>query len=532
MEEMKKAALYARFSSQRQNETSIEAQLEECYNYCRENKYEVVGEYIDKAISAKTDDRPEFLRMIADSSKEIFEAIVVYQLDRFARNKYDSAIYKRQLKQKGVKVYSAKEQISDGPEGILIESVLEGMAEYYSAELSQKVKRNLRQNAERGWFNGGYPPFGYKVVEVDCGTYKKKKLEIDTDTAPIVRQVFEMRANDISLLDIVDYLNQKGCKTVKGNKFQKTSLSVMLKNKRYIGTNIYSGIEYPNTIPTIIDEELFDRVQAIIKKHQHSPGIGKADESYFLTTKLFCGKCKSAMVGTSGTSHSGIVYKYYTCNKVLKKKCDKKNVQKDLIEELVVSECRKLLTDENIDNISYKAYTISQEKNAQNCLMKALEKQIHKLEKNIENLMVALENGDNVDLINERITNNRVELNKTKKRYDIESKKLINLTEQQIKFFLIKLKNGDTDDMKYRKTLITLFINKIYVYDDEITMICNVGDKSLAITKKLLEDINTNIKKHNSSYIEQASPPKYKETCILFLTTKQTNVLKGESDEF
>lgn len=175
MEEMKKAVIYARFSSQRQNETSIEAQLEECYNYCRENKYEVVGEYIDKAISAKTDDRPEFLRMIADSSKEIFEAIVVYQLDRFARNKYDSAIYKRQLKQKGVKVYSAKEQISDGPEGILIESVLEGMAEYYSAELSQKVKRNLKQNAERGWFNGGYPPFGYKVVEVDCGTYKDRK---------------------------------------------------------------------------------------------------------------------------------------------------------------------------------------------------------------------------------------------------------------------------------------------------------------------------------------------------------------------
>ena len=508
MEEMKKAVIYARFSSQRQNETSIEAQLEECYNYCRENKYEVVGEYIDKAISAKTDDRPEFLRMIADSSKEIFEAIVVYQLDRFARNKYDSAIYKRQLKQKGVKVYSAKEQISDGPEGILIESVLEGMAEYYSAELSQKVKRNLKQNAERGWFNGGYPPFGYKVVEVDCGTYKKKELEIDTDTAPIVRQVFEMRANDINLLDIVDYLNQKGCKTVMGNKFQKTSLSVMLKNKRYIGTNIYSGIEYPNTIPAIIDEELFNRVQAIIKKYEHSPGIGKADESYILTTKLFCGKCKSAMVGTSGTSHSGIVYKYYTCNKVLKKKCDKKNVQKDLIEELVVSECRKLLTDGNINDISYKAFTISQEKNAQNCLMKALEKQIHKLEKNIENLMVALENGDNVDLINERITNNRVELDKAKKQYDNESEKISNLTEKQIRKFLIKLKDKRIDELKYKKLLISLFVNKIYVYEDELTMIFNVGDKSITITKSLLKDINANLKNGDSSYIEQASPPR------------------------
>ena len=67
------------------------------------------------------------------------------------------------------------------------------MAEYYSAELSQKVKRNLRQNAERGYFNGGQQPFGFKVVTVDCGTYKKRKLEIDTDTAPIVRDIFEMR---------------------------------------------------------------------------------------------------------------------------------------------------------------------------------------------------------------------------------------------------------------------------------------------------------------------------------------------------
>ena len=159
MEKEKNVVIYARYSSLRQNETSIEAQLEECYKYCKQNNYKVVGEYIDKALSAKTDDRPEFLRMIADSENGYFNGVVVYQLDRFARNKYDSAIYKRELKQRGVKVYSAMEQISDGPEGVLIESVLEGMAQYYSEELSQKVKRNLKQNAERGWFNGGFPSF-------------------------------------------------------------------------------------------------------------------------------------------------------------------------------------------------------------------------------------------------------------------------------------------------------------------------------------------------------------------------------------
>ncbi len=499
--------IYARFSSARQNETSIEAQLDECYNYCKQNKYNVVGEYIDRAASAKTDDRPGFQRMILDSSKKLFEGIIVYQLDRFSRSREDSAHYKHKLKKNGVRVYSAKEHISEDASGILVESVLEGMAEYYSAELSQKVKRNLKQNAERGWFNGGFPPFGYKVVTVDCGTYKKRKLEIDEQTAPIVKEVFEMRADDTNLLDIVDFLNNKGYKTVMGNKFQKTSLTIMFKNKRYIGTNIYNGIEYPNTIPAIIDEELFNRVQTIIKKYEHSPAIGKADETYILTTKLFCGKCKTSMVGTSGTSHSGTVYKYYICNKALQKKCNKKNIPKDLIEDLVINECRKVLTDHNINIIAEKVYSICQKENAQSCLLKSLEKQIKKINKNIENLMVALENGENADLISQRITQKRVELDEAKRKYNIESMKVVNLTQEQIRYFLLKIRNGDMNDLKYRKTFVTLFINKIYVYDEEATIICNVGDKSITITRPLLKDISTNLKNGVSSYLEQSSPP-------------------------
>ena len=501
--------IYARYSSHNQNENSIEGQLRDCYDYARKNGYTIIHEYIDRAMTGTNDHRPEFNQMIEDSSQKQFQGVLVWQLDRFARNKYDSAIYKRQLKQKGVKVYSAKEQIPDGPEGILIETVLEGMAEYYSAELGQKVSRNLKQNAERGWFNGGYPPFGYKVVEVDCSTYKKKKLEIDKETAPIVKEIFEMRANGTEVKDIVDFLNEKGCKTVMGNKFQKSSLTSMFKNKKYIGTNVYSGIEYPNTIPAIIDEELFERVQAVVKKYEHAPAIAKADEDYILTTKLFCGKCRSSMVGTSGTSHNGTIYKYYTCNKVLKRKCSKKNISKPLIEDLIINECRKLLTDVNINMIANKVYAICQNENAQSSLLKALDKQIKKINNNIEHLMIALENGENVDLINQRITDKRVELSQAKKKYDVESNKLINLTEQQIKYFLLKLKDGDINDMKYRRTLVTLFVNKIYVYDDEITIICNVGNKSITITKSLLKDVNTNLKNNSSSYFEHSSPPKY-----------------------
>lgn len=152
--ESKNVVIYARYSSQRQNETSIEAQLKECYEYCKMKNYTVIGEYIDKAKSAKTDNRPDFKRMINDSSKKQFQGIVCYQLDRFARSREDSAHYKHKLKKNGVKVISAKENINDDASGILMESVLEGMAEYYSQELAQKVNRNMRLNAQKGYFNG------------------------------------------------------------------------------------------------------------------------------------------------------------------------------------------------------------------------------------------------------------------------------------------------------------------------------------------------------------------------------------------
>ena len=146
--------IYARFSSSKQNETSIEAQIIECTRFCEQNNYTIIDKYIDKALTGTSDDRPAFQKMIEDSNNKEFQGVIVYQLDRFARNRYDSATYKAKLKKNGVKVYSAKENITDDASGILIESVLEGMAEYYSAELSQKVKRNLRLNAEKGFFNG------------------------------------------------------------------------------------------------------------------------------------------------------------------------------------------------------------------------------------------------------------------------------------------------------------------------------------------------------------------------------------------
>ena len=155
-----KAVIYARYSSDNQREESIEGQIRECTAYAEKNGITVLKHYIDRAYSAKTDDRPEFQHMIKDSEKGLFDLILVWKLDRFARNRYDSARYKNQLKKNGVKVVSATELISDKSEGVLLESILEGMAEYYSADLAEKVSRGLTENALKCKHNGGPAPLG------------------------------------------------------------------------------------------------------------------------------------------------------------------------------------------------------------------------------------------------------------------------------------------------------------------------------------------------------------------------------------
>ena len=176
------AVIYARYSSDSQREASIEGQLRDCKDYAERNGIAIVGTYIDRAYSAKTDDRPEFQRMVQDSAKKIFDAVLVWKLDRFARNRYDAVYYKRQLEKNNVHLVSVMEPISDGPEGIMVESLLIGMAEYYSAELAIKVARGERENALKCKYNGGVVPLGYVIGKED------RLYHIDPETAPSCRR--------------------------------------------------------------------------------------------------------------------------------------------------------------------------------------------------------------------------------------------------------------------------------------------------------------------------------------------------------
>ena len=473
--------IYARFSCHSQTEQSIEGQLKVCYEYAEANNYTVVGEYIDRAISGTTDNRVEFQRMIADSEKHTFSGVLVYQLDRFARNRYDSAINKAKLKKNGVRVLSAKENIADDASGILVEGVLESMAEYYSAELSQKINRGLAINAEKCLSNGSNPGLGYKVDA-------NRQFYVDEEEAVIVREIFERYACGETKAEIVRDLQKRKVKTSIGNEFTYNSLSRLLKNKRYIGIYLYKGKETPGGMPRILDDDLFYRVQEMMNRNKNMPARTRGEGEYLLTTKLFCGHCKEMMIGYCGTSKSGAKYHYYICKSARKKRCDKRLVSKTYIEDRVVNECLKMLTEEKIQFIAKK---VAEEcaKSPDNLTAKSLKKAIREADVAIENLWKAIEQGQAVDMLTERLNKRMAEKTELETQLAIEENKKITLTEAQVLAFLNYICEMPADDVSKRRAIINIFVHSIYLYDDHFTLIINASKNPLSIDNIPFEDI-------------------------------------------
>ena len=486
--------IYARFSSHSQTEQSIEGQLQVCYEYAKRQNYNVVGEYIDRAISGTTDNRPDFLRMIDDSCKKQFQAVLVYQLDRFARNRYDSAIYKAKLKKNGVRVLSARENISDDASGILVEGLLEAIAEYYSAELSQKVKRGMDINAQKCFSNGGTIPLGFKVDKAS------KRYVVDPEMAAVVKSIFEMYANGMLISDICDKLNAQGYKTSHGAAFNKNSLRLMLRNKKYIGTYTYDGKEIPDGVPRIISNELFNRVQERLKINGQYSGHYKAKQEYILTTKLFCGHCKEPMVGVSGKTTTPKPYYYYRCRGVLHKTCNKKAIRKETIEDIVVNECRKQLSKENIDMIARETVALF-EREKDNQTLKRLNSLLSENEQKLKNLtdMLLTAPEDVRKLLYEQVP--VLEKEKANLEQQIAEEQLTHITVSgdEVRFFLTQLRDGNINDIKYRKMLITVFVNAVYLYDDKLIICYNTGGKPVEINNGIMADVESTFLDKNGS---------------------------------
>ena len=379
------AVIYARYSSDNQREESIEGQIRECTAYAEKNGFTVVKHYIDRAVSAKTDNRPQFQQMIKDSERGIFDVIIVWKLDRFARNRYDSARYKTQLKRNGVKLVSATEVISAGPEGIILESVLEGYAEYYSVDLSEKVVRGMTENALKGIYNGGTIPFGYMIDET-------RHYQPDPLLAPYVEQTFQKYADGATMTDLRDWLKAQKIKNSMGGEMPYNTIQRILSNRRYIGELKYRDILIPDAIPPIVSVELFDDVQKKMLKNKKAPARRKAEDDYLLTTKLHCGYCGALMFGESGTSRTGEVHRYYKCATAKKRKgCKKKTVRKQWLEDLVVNQTMQLVRDDAaMESIIAKVMELQ---NQESTDLPIYEKQLKETETGITNMLNAIQMG-------------------------------------------------------------------------------------------------------------------------------------------
>ena len=468
------AVIYARYSSDNQREESIEGQIRECTAYAEKNGITVVKHYIDRALSAKTDNRPDFQQMIKDSEKRLFDIVLVWKLDRFARNRYDSAHYEYQLERNHVKLVSATEPISDSPAGIMVKSMLTGMAEYYSAELSEKVVRGMTENVLKGKYNGGTIPIGFKVDE-------EKFFQVDPLKAPFVVEAFQRYNDGATMKELMNWLNDSGVTTNRNQKFTYNSVQTLLTNKRYIGENHFKDIVMPDSIPAIVDKDLFEEVQLKIKKNSRAPARHKAEDDYLLTTKLFCGMCGAMMFGECGTGRNKVVHHYYKCATAKRfKTCKKKTVRKEWLEDLVIAETMKLIQDDAV--IDAIVAEVMELQDQEYTTLPLLEKQMREVENGIENMLNAIQAGVLTNSTKSRLEKLEAQQKELEVRIAEEKIARPRLSENQVRFWLTRFRKLDPNVKSHRETLINTFVNAVYLYDEKVLITFNYKDGTKTIT--------------------------------------------------
>ena len=470
---MKNAIIYARYSSERQNEQSIESQLRVCNEYAQRNGLNVIDSYIDKAMTGTNDNRPSFQRMLADAEKsKAWDIVLVYAIDRFGRNSIEIAVNKQKLKRNGKTLISATQRTSeniDGTknlDGILLENVYIGLAEYYSAELSQKVSRGLQENRNKGLFTGGRVPFGYKVVN--------KKIVIDEDQANVILEMFNMYANGAMAKDIIDVLEERGV-SHNGKKFLPNAIYNILHNQKYIGRYEIHGKVYTNIYPPIIPSDIFEQVQRRIEHNR----IGQVSKEtiFLLKGKVFCGYCGKAITGESGTSHTSERYFFYKCanKKRNTNNCKKATVRKDVLEQKVLDMAMELFTTKvNLDIICDEIMRIHEKHRAEQSVLKLLREDKAKAEKSLNNVMLAIEEGIINATTKNRMTELERQIDELSGKILLEESKLENsITREEVMEYL----THSVRDLS-PQVLIEVLVNRIELYDDEIVVWFNYSDRT------------------------------------------------------
>lgn len=470
---MKTAVIYARYSSERQTEQSIEGQLRVCNDYAERNEIRIVDTYIDRAMTGTNDNRVDFQRMLKDSSKKAWDYVLVYKLDRFSRNKYEMAMHKKTLKDNGIKLISAMENIPDTPEGIILESLLEGMAEYYSAELSQKVRRGMNETRHKGNFTGGVVLYGYKV--------ENHKVLINEDEAQIVRKLYLDFASGRLITEILQELRDTGI-LYRGKPFARNTLYNLIKNEKYSGKYIYNGETFTNIYPQIIPDELFETVRNKVENNKY--GKHKPNVIYLFKNKLKCGYCGHSVNSDAGTSKNGTIMRYYKCSgKRISKNCPLKPIRKELIEDLVVNAIiDTFATNDLIVTIAKRIIEVRNKRLENDSVLKLINKDISKIDNKIANIMTAIESG----IFTTSTKTHLEELEKQKE--ELEGKLLIEKT--RVKMIITEddiIAHLKTALKKKPKQMIDMLVKEIKLYNDKIEIYFKYNRSSKDIENENLQ---------------------------------------------
>ena len=492
-----RVAQYARFSSDNQRTESINAQVRAMNQFCKQNHWQVVATYTDEARSATTDNRPQFQQMISDSSQGLFDIVLVHKLDRFSRDRYDSAIYKKRLKKNNVKLCSVLERIDDSPESIMMESVLEGMAEYYSKNLGREVMKGMKETALQCKHTGGCTPLGYDLDE-------NKHLIINQHEAEAVKIIFQMFADGHGYMAIINYLNEHSYKTKRGCIFGKNSLYEILRNEKYTGVFVFNKaaskvngkrnnhackssdntIRVENGCPQIISKELFDRVQRIKAANKRNTGRYHSKEFYLLTGKIFCGICGKRMQGNlrfSGRSKARLAT--YRCN-THRSECKNKEINKDYLDVYIVELLRKkIFNATSLKHLVNNVNTYIRQYNSEyNTNYESVKAEYDEIQANLDNITKAVEKG----IITESLITRAEELEQKRAEIEIKLSKIhqFDLIEYRDFSPLIDEFKGLERNTEEFRTFIQRYVKKITVFPYHLEVEINTG---LCVTDKINE---------------------------------------------
>ncbi|MDX6768763.1 MAG: recombinase family protein [Elusimicrobiota bacterium] len=441
-----RAALYARVSSEGQAEKdlSIPAQLKALRDYATKRGWTVHAEYVDEAKSARSADRPKFQEMIATArQKEApFNAILVWKLSRFARNREDSIIYKKLLRKHGVEVVSINEQIDDSPSGRLLEGIIEVIDEFYSANLASDTIRGMKENARRGFLNGSVAPFGYRIAKVMVDGNQKAKLAVAKEEAPLVKRIFKLCLDGRGAKEIARALNDEGVRTRRGGRWEVNGVRYIMRNETYTGVLVFNRVrKHPlregqnwgeHTVrvedahPAIIDKETFERAQAVITarspRRVHPRTVSS---NYLLSGFLFCA-CGANMVGQAAKSSR---FFYYGCHNRQRRGehgCESRLVSRERIEAAVSRLLKeRVLTEENLTRLIASVNAkVNGERAEIGRLLEAKDAQVAALNAKLDSLYGALETGKvDLDDLAPRIKALRGQIDEAKRgRIDLEIK--------------------------------------------------------------------------------------------------------------